>query len=88
MQTKTPLTDEAWEAMIQHPLENGGVELRDLCRHIEQENARLREAIKKILSESYHGHNSSCFHCAEVNEIADHVMSNNKLSHEEGEINP
>jgi hypothetical protein len=48
MKTETPLTDEAWEAMIQHPLENVGVELRDLCRQLESENCKLRELVKEV----------------------------------------
>jgi hypothetical protein len=52
------------------------IALRRKNAFLRDEIAMLREALKKILSESYLGHHSSCLRCAEVNEIADHILSN------------
>jgi hypothetical protein len=37
----------------------------------------MRKLLKKILDESYQGHNNNCLYCAEINELTDHFLQDN-----------
>mgnify|MGYP001574113283 CR=1 FL=1 len=55
-------------------------QLRAQLSQCQKEDKELRGLFKKILDESFVGHNENCIHCAEINELVDHYLQDKKTN--------